>query len=351
MGFGILNKCTLSWNDHDSLVWPEDKLWFFLITPDGKSSGEWTTFYNPSSFKGKPTLTAWVGGEDAIKAEKETDSEIKKKVMHNLKSMFPNIREPDTVLISRWGQEENIKGAYMFPVAGRDRAQDSANLQRNVGRVYFAGEATSRDKYASTLGAWKTGEVAALAMTELLESDPKKFTTHRLATDCTASNYPRKIPTEKDWQFLQDAYHNSQTRNYPSPRNRPRRKRGFLVPFEIRDDGPRGRSVYATKFIPKGRKIYEGFVVKVEKQSDFINFLRLLPHDLQCDTLLWAFAGNRDTAYLVLDEGAVSILLPMYICLNFVSFSIYISNKYNTLLLCVKTVVCKSWRNTRVDKS
>ena len=43
--------------------------------------------------------------------------------------------------------------------------------------------------------------------------------------------------------------------------------------------------------------------MKVEKQSDFTNFLRLLPHDLQCDTLLWAFAGNRDTAYLMLDEG------------------------------------------------
>ena len=77
--------------------------------------------------------------------------------------------------------------------------------------------------------------------------------------------------------------------------------------------------MYATKFIPKGRTIYEGLVVKVEKQSDFTNFLRLLPHDLQCDTLLWAFAGSRDTAYLVLDERAVSILLAitMFECFIF----------------------------------
>lgn len=43
--------------------------------------------------------------------------------------------------------------------------------------------------------------------------------------------------------------------------------------------------------------------MRVEKQSDLINFLRLLPHDLQCDIILWAFAGDRDTAYLVMDEG------------------------------------------------
>jgi len=167
MGFGLVNKCVMTWDNDDDLVWPRNKLWFLLMTPEDETSGEWTTFYNPSKFKGKPSLTAWAGGDDAVKAEAQSDEEILNTVMNNLRSMFPEIRDPDRVIISRWGQEENVRGTYSFPVPGRDFCEDADNLQLKVGRIYFAGEATGSG-WATTMGAWETGEEQALNMAEYL---------------------------------------------------------------------------------------------------------------------------------------------------------------------------------------
>ncbi len=60
MGFGTVNKCMMSWNNDDDLVWPEYEYWFLLLTPEDDGGGEtqqyspWTTFFNPTKFKGKP---------------------------------------------------------------------------------------------------------------------------------------------------------------------------------------------------------------------------------------------------------------------------------------------------------
>mmetsp|Transcript_7212 Transcript_7212/g.16402 ORF Transcript_7212/g.16402 Transcript_7212/m.16402 type:complete len:391 (+) Transcript_7212:256-1428(+) len=167
MGFGVVNKCMMSWDDNEDLVWPADDLWFFLITPDDETSGQWTTFYNPSKFKGIPALTAWVGGDEALAVESQTDDEILRDVMKNLKAMFPSIREPDRIVISRWGQDENIRGTYSFPINGRDFYDDADNLSKREGRVWFAGEATGNG-WGTTMGAWNTGEKAALAMARTL---------------------------------------------------------------------------------------------------------------------------------------------------------------------------------------
>ncbi|KAL7526846.1 hypothetical protein ACHAXR_001678, partial [Thalassiosira sp. AJA248-18] len=160
MGFGTVNKCIMTWNNGEDYVWPQDKLWFLLITPDDETSGEWTTFFNPSKFKGVPSLTAWVGGDEAVEAENQSNDEILDNVMTNLKAMFPSIRYPDNVIITRWGQEENVRGAYSYPVPGRDFLDDAETLQRRLGRVYFAGEATGSE-LATTMGAWNTGQRAA----------------------------------------------------------------------------------------------------------------------------------------------------------------------------------------------
>mmetsp|Transcript_27808 Transcript_27808/g.50246 ORF Transcript_27808/g.50246 Transcript_27808/m.50246 type:complete len:85 (+) Transcript_27808:604-858(+) len=83
--------------------------------------------------------------------------------------MFPSIREPDKVIISRWGQEENVRGTYSFPLPGRDFYNDLENLRRRVGRIYFAGETTG-NAWATTKGAWKTGEKAALEIASTIQN-------------------------------------------------------------------------------------------------------------------------------------------------------------------------------------
>ena len=176
MGFGTVNKCMMSWNNDEDLVWPEDEYWFLLLTPEDDGTQQqqqqyspWTTFFNPSKFKGKPSLTAWLGGKEAIYAEEnQTDDEILMDVMTNLRAMFPTIREPDRVLITRWGQDPTSMGAYSYPVPGRDFYDDAAKLSEVYDNIYFAGEATGNG-WATTQGAWRTGEAAALGMAERIK--------------------------------------------------------------------------------------------------------------------------------------------------------------------------------------
>lgn len=144
MGFGVTNKCILQWDDPDAMVWPEEAGGFELITPDDETSGRWTTFYNPSKTKGVPFLTAFIGGDDAMAVEEQTDEEILNEVMANLRAMFPTATDPDKYIITRWGKEENVRGAYSFKILGRDFDDDAESLRWPLDNsVWFAGEATS----------------------------------------------------------------------------------------------------------------------------------------------------------------------------------------------------------------
>lgn len=75
MGFGLLNKCVLYWKNDDDIVWPVDKYWFELITPEDESSGMWTSFFNPTKLSGVPSLVGWIAGDEAAAMEDQTDEE------------------------------------------------------------------------------------------------------------------------------------------------------------------------------------------------------------------------------------------------------------------------------------
>jgi len=169
-GFGLLNKVVLYWDKEEAAVWPEDTSWFELITPEDESSGLWTTFYNAKA-KGVPCLIGWIGGDEAIAMEEQSDEEILEQVMVNLRSMFPTITQPDNVFISRWGQEENVLGSYSFNKVGRTYSEDASNLKEPLGnKVWFAGEATNTDEWhATSVGAWDSGEQAGQDMASVLK--------------------------------------------------------------------------------------------------------------------------------------------------------------------------------------
>jgi hypothetical protein len=166
MGFGTMNKCVLTWNDPNAVVWPDNE-WIELIKPKGEDSGNWTTFFNPSEYKGIPILVGFVGGKNARDMESQSDEEVLDDVMTNLKSMFPSITSPDRHVITRWGKEENVLGTYSYKAVGRDYSSDRRQLKKAVNNVWFAGEATS-DWYGTTVGAWLSGEAAAVEMLQAL---------------------------------------------------------------------------------------------------------------------------------------------------------------------------------------
>jgi len=170
MGFGLLNKATLYWDKEEAAVWPQDTSWFELITPEDESSGLWTTFYNAKA-KGVPCLIGWIGGDEAVEMEEQSDEEILEQVMINLRSMWPTITQPDNVFISRWGQEENVLGSYSFNKVGRTYSEDASNLREPIGnKAWFAGEATNTDEWhATSVGAWDSGEQVGQDMVSVLK--------------------------------------------------------------------------------------------------------------------------------------------------------------------------------------
>ena len=70
----------------------------------------------------------WVGGQDAIDIESQTDEEILEGNMRNLRVMFPAIRRPDRVVVTRWRQTPNVLGTYVFKKVGRKFGADQYHL-------------------------------------------------------------------------------------------------------------------------------------------------------------------------------------------------------------------------------
>lgn len=149
MGFGLLNKCVMYWNSDDDIVWP-DSFWFGLSTPADGTAGVFSHFSNPTKVKGVPSLTGWIAGKKALVMEEKSDAVTLDLVMANLRRSFPSIRDPDTVVITRWAQDENFRGSYSFNTVGRNFLDDAANLKERVGNVWWAGEATNLDEWHAT---------------------------------------------------------------------------------------------------------------------------------------------------------------------------------------------------------
>ena len=175
MGFGLLNKCIMYWDNFSDVVWPEDTYWLEVVTPSDDDSGLFTHFFNPSKLKGRPCLIAWIAGDEAVDMEQKSDDFILDQVMRNLRSMFPTINDPTTVMITRWGQEENFLGSYSFNQVGRNFVNDANNLKEKFGNIWFSGEATNTEGWlGTTIGAWDTGEVAARDMAESIKDRKPK---------------------------------------------------------------------------------------------------------------------------------------------------------------------------------
>jgi len=126
--------------------------------------------------------------------------------------------------------------------------------------------------------------------------------------DCATSNYPRLIHDKSTWKFLQDTYYDTvNNSNGYSYNKRLSQSSGFMVDIIVKDDGYRGRSVYANQFIKKGTKIWNSIhLVSFKTSKQLKTFLSAINnHDLQCDALLWAYVEKGEGyVSLALDDGS-----------------------------------------------
>ena len=135
----------------------------------------------------------------------------------------------------------------------------------------------------------------------------KRLKAYSFTHDCT--NSPRRLHGQEVFEgILRDALRQSKfDLGLPMPDflNTPF-ENGMQVPYEVKDDPVHGRGIYATQEIPPDLRIWNGDLATFSSDFELVAFLRYLPHELQCDVILWAYPKkNSDrTVLLAMDEGS-----------------------------------------------
>ena len=157
---GVLNKCFLRF---PRAFWPTDVDWIERVPERRGEWTEWVSFARPT---GKPVLLGFNAADVGRRIESSSDRQIMAAAMRALRGIYgDDIPEPTARQITRWASDPFALGSYSFNAVGADpkvREDLAASID---GRVYFAGEATSRKHFATTHGAYLSGLRAARAIT------------------------------------------------------------------------------------------------------------------------------------------------------------------------------------------
>ena len=99
-------------------------------------------------------------GEGAKYMETLSTEQVKTDLMRRLREFIPTLPDPMKIVITRWGSNQNILGAYSYPTVDSVKAGvGPKNLAEPIGdeRVLFAGEATNAKYFSTVHGAIESG--------------------------------------------------------------------------------------------------------------------------------------------------------------------------------------------------
>jgi polyamine oxidase len=141
------------------VFWPEDTQ--FLLYADPNTRGYypvWQSLDTPGFLPGSGILFATVVDQQSYRAERMTDAAVQEEVLKVLYSMFgrENVPDPIAFLMPRWSTTPWAYGSYSNWPPGMTLEMHQ-NLRSNVGRLWFAGEATSAEYFGFLHGAWFEG--------------------------------------------------------------------------------------------------------------------------------------------------------------------------------------------------
>ncbi|XP_017432395.1 lysine-specific histone demethylase 1 homolog 2 [Vigna angularis] len=178
MGFGLLNKVAMVF---PYVFWGEDQDTFGCLNEYSHQRGEFFLFYCYHTVSGGPALVALVAGEAAQVFESTNPSILLHRVLSVLKGIFhPKgiiVPYPIQSICTRWGSDPLSYGSYSH-VSVHSSGDDYDILAENVGnRLFFAGEATSRQYPATMHGAFLSGlrEASRIYRSSRLQNSTKKY--------------------------------------------------------------------------------------------------------------------------------------------------------------------------------
>lgn len=166
LDMGTLNKTILAF---ERAFWPSDAGTFFYLS---SHRGEFPQIVDWHAFSGQPALILFQGGTFAKRAEKWSDRESVDRAMKIVRACF-GTSSPDPVgyLVQRWNADRYTLGSYSFLPTGASPGDRDALAEPEGDRLYFCGEATSRDYPATVHGAFLSGEREAARIAEVAGVD------------------------------------------------------------------------------------------------------------------------------------------------------------------------------------
>jgi monoamine oxidase len=162
LGMGLLNKLYLRFPE---VFWDEDGDFIGYISP---RKGEWNEWLNVYKYIGQPILVGFNAGVYGRQIENLTDEALVAPAMKTLQTVYDGaIPQPEAWLISRWANDPFAWGSYSYLPPGATPADRDALAQPVSNRLFFAGEATSRQYQATVHGALLSGQRAAKEISDL----------------------------------------------------------------------------------------------------------------------------------------------------------------------------------------
>ena len=156
LGMGCLNKIALRFEE---AWWPKARHGLAKHSPPFVG-GAFVLSLMP--FLKEPVLVGFTTGRPGLEAESLSDEETVERFLEGLRACFDvSIPDPVATRVTRWGSDPFAQGSYSHIPLGAS-GEDRDALGRDVeGRLWFAGEAVSRDNPATVHGAYMTGRKAA----------------------------------------------------------------------------------------------------------------------------------------------------------------------------------------------
>ena len=152
--------------------WPAETQ--FLLYADPTLRGWypiWQSLSTPGFLPESNIIFVTLTNEFSYRAERQSDEQTKKEAMDVLRKMFPDrvIPEPIAFLFPRWSTEPWAYGSYSnWPPSTTLEMHE--NFRANVGRLWFAGEATSPTFFGFLHGAWFEGQDAGRQIAAMVQN-------------------------------------------------------------------------------------------------------------------------------------------------------------------------------------
>jgi len=156
LGMGLLNKCNLRFS---KVFWPSEFDWLEYIPADNSRWVSWFSLARPIK---QPVLVGFNAATTGQEMEKWSDERTVESAMQTLRTIFgSNVPDLIDFQITRWASDPFSLGSYSFNAIGSNPKMRDELAKPVNGRVYFAGEATNREYFATVHGAYLSGIRAA----------------------------------------------------------------------------------------------------------------------------------------------------------------------------------------------